>query len=118
VAVEDWVHNPNVTAALHAGVPGQETGNAVVDVLFSDSPQVTNPSRRLPYTISKAREDSPADVLYTSIDGTPQITYKEELGIDGRCVYFSVSSAMLTESHSTGGSISRISPHGSSSDSG
>ncbi|KAJ7809008.1 glycoside hydrolase family 3 C-terminal domain-containing protein [Mycena olivaceomarginata] len=80
VTVEDWVDNPNVTAVLHAGVPGQETGNAVVEVLFSDSPQATNPSGRLPYT---TREDSPADVLYTSIDGT-QITYKEELGIDGR----------------------------------
>jgi beta-glucosidase len=85
--VEDWVDNPNVTAVLHAGVPGQETGNAGVDALFSDSPQATNPSWRLPYTIAKARDDSPADVLYTSIDGMPQITYKEELGVDDRCVY-------------------------------
>ncbi|KAJ7799414.1 glycoside hydrolase family 3 C-terminal domain-containing protein [Mycena olivaceomarginata] len=61
-------------------VEGLGDGNAVVEVLFSDSPQATNPSGRLPYT---TREDSPADVLYTSIDGT-QITYKEELGIDGR----------------------------------
>ncbi|KAJ7865025.1 hypothetical protein B0H14DRAFT_3443238 [Mycena olivaceomarginata] len=60
VTVEDWVDNPNVTAVLHAGVPGQETGNAVVEVLFSDSPQATNP-------------------FWASA-----ITYKEELGIDGR----------------------------------
>ncbi|KAJ7325906.1 glycoside hydrolase family 3 C-terminal domain-containing protein [Mycena albidolilacea] len=73
VTVEDWVDNPGVTAVLHAGVPGQETGNAVVDVLFSDSPQATDPCcGHLPYKIAKAREDSPADVLYTSIDGTPQ----------------------------------------------
>ncbi|KAJ7884536.1 hypothetical protein B0H14DRAFT_2260933, partial [Mycena olivaceomarginata] len=81
VTVEDWVNNLNVTVVLHAGVPGQETGNAVVEVLFSDSPQVTNPSGCLPYT---TREDSPADVLCTSIDGTPQITW----GLTAGAFYF------------------------------
>jgi beta-glucosidase len=86
VTVESWIDHPNVTAVLHAGLPGQESGNALVDVLFSDGPQATNPSGRLPYTIAKARADYPADVLYTSSDGTPQITYDEALGIDYRYV--------------------------------
>ncbi|KAJ6529518.1 glycoside hydrolase superfamily [Mycena vulgaris] len=84
VTMEAWIDHPNVTAVLYAGVPGQETGNAIVDVLFADGAQPTNPSGRLPYTIAKAREDYPADVVYASGEGTPQITYEEGLGIDYR----------------------------------
>ncbi|KAJ6533509.1 beta-glucosidase [Mycena capillaripes] len=84
VTMEAWIDHPNVTAVLHAGLPGQETGNAIVDVLFADSVQATNPSGRLPYTIAKARGDYPADILYASTEATPQITYEEGLGIDYR----------------------------------
>lgn len=86
VLVESWINNPNVTAVLHAGIPGQESGNALVDVLFGDGAQATNPSGRLPYTIAKERSDYPADVVYTSSDTVPQITYSEGLNIDYRCV--------------------------------
>ncbi|KAJ6455924.1 beta-glucosidase [Mycena vitilis] len=84
VLVEGWIDNLNVKGALHAGLPGQESGNSIVDVLFSDSPQATNPSGRLPYTIAKERSDYPADILYTSSMTTPQITYTEGLNIDYR----------------------------------
>ncbi|KAJ7745226.1 glycoside hydrolase superfamily [Mycena maculata] len=84
VLVESWIDHPNVTAVLHAGLPGQESGHALVDVLFSDGPQATNPSGRLPYTIAKLRTDYPADVLYTSSNSTPQITYEEGVNIDYR----------------------------------
>ncbi|KAJ7093688.1 beta-glucosidase [Mycena epipterygia] len=82
VTVEAWIDHPNVTAVLHAGLPGQESGNSLVDVLFSDGSQATNPSGRLPYTIAKQRADYPADILYTSSDTTPQITYTEGTKID------------------------------------
>ncbi|KAJ7861767.1 glycoside hydrolase superfamily [Mycena leptocephala] len=82
VTVEAWIDDPNVTAVLHAGLPGQESGNAIVDILFSDSTQATNPSGRLPYTIAKQRTDYPADVLYSSTMQTPQITYEEGVNID------------------------------------
>ncbi|KAJ7246992.1 glycoside hydrolase superfamily [Mycena rebaudengoi] len=82
VIVESWIDHPNVTAVLHAGLPGQESGNALVDVLFGDSPQATNPSGRLPYTIAKLREDYAADILYASTEETPQITYEEGVSID------------------------------------
>ncbi|KAJ7138341.1 beta-glucosidase [Mycena epipterygia] len=84
VLVESWIDHPNITAVLHAGLPGQESGNALVDVLFSDGPQATNPSGRLPYTIAKQRTDYAADILYTSSDPTPQITYTEGVNIDYR----------------------------------
>jgi len=51
--IEPWVENPNVTAIVWAGLGGQETGNAIADVLYGDY----NPSGRLPYTIAKAAED-------------------------------------------------------------
>ncbi|KAK7055677.1 Fn3-like domain-containing protein [Favolaschia claudopus] len=84
VLVEGWIDHPNVKAVLHAGLPGQESGNSIVDVLFADSPQAMNPSARLPYTIAKQREDYPADVLYTSDSSMPQITYDEGVDIDYR----------------------------------
>jgi hypothetical protein len=80
VLVEAWIDNPNVTAVLAAGLPGQETGNALVDVLFG----AVNPSGRLPYTIAKQRSDYPADIVYSSSATTPQITYSENLNIDYR----------------------------------
>ena len=43
-----WYDNPNVTAILNAGGLGQETGNAIVDVLFGR----VNPSAKLPYTLA------------------------------------------------------------------
>ncbi|TFY66533.1 hypothetical protein EVG20_g4555 [Dentipellis fragilis] len=80
VLVESWIEHPNVTAVIQAGLPGQESGNALVDVLFGG----VSPSGRLPYTIAKQLGDYPADVLYTSSDKAPQITYSEGLDIDYR----------------------------------
>ncbi|KAF7303827.1 Beta-glucosidase [Mycena indigotica] len=84
VLVESWFNHPNVTAVINAGLPGQESGRAIVDVLFSDSPQATNPSGRLPYTVAKQQSDYPAQVLYASSDKSPQITYSEGLNLDYR----------------------------------
>ena len=33
VLVESWYDHPNVTAILSAGLPGQESGNAILDIL-------------------------------------------------------------------------------------
>ncbi|KAF2185914.1 glycoside hydrolase family 3 protein [Zopfia rhizophila CBS 207.26] len=48
-----WKDNANVTAILAAHMPGQETGNSIVDILWGD----VNPSGRLPYTIANKEED-------------------------------------------------------------
>jgi beta-glucosidase len=80
VLVEQWIENPNVTAYINAGIPGQESGNAIVDVLFG----AVNPSGRLPYTVAKQRTDYPADILYSSSEPAPQITYAEGVLLDYR----------------------------------
>lgn len=79
--VDPWIENPNVTAVLYAGLPGQQAGNAIVDVLWGD----VNPSGRLPFTIAK-KESHYGDLLNStgSDDTFPQDNFSEGLFIDYR----------------------------------
>ncbi|KAF7732300.1 hypothetical protein EC973_005196 [Apophysomyces ossiformis] len=54
-----WADHPNIKAILWPGLPGQESGNSLADVLFGD----VNPSARLPFTIAKKEEDYPAKII-------------------------------------------------------
>ncbi|KAG2023257.1 cellulose-binding beta-glucosidase [Coprinopsis cinerea AmutBmut pab1-1] len=80
VDMEAWIENPNVVAVVWAGLPGQEAGNSLVDILWGDY----NPSGRLPYTIGKRIADYGPQVLYNSPVQIPTITYSEGLFIDYR----------------------------------
>ena len=53
IIMEQWIENPNVVAVVWAGLPGQEPGNALVDILYGS----TSPSGKLPYTIAKKESD-------------------------------------------------------------
>ncbi|KAJ5664696.1 hypothetical protein N7462_011509 [Penicillium macrosclerotiorum] len=53
VILETILAQPSVKAIVWAGLPGQESGNALVDVLYGG----TSPSGKLPYTIAKQRSD-------------------------------------------------------------
>ncbi|KAI1758515.1 glycoside hydrolase family 3 protein [Hypoxylon sp. FL1150] len=59
VVLMPWADNENVTAILVAHYPGEETGNAIMDVLWG----VVEPSGRLPYTIPKALSDYGPDIV-------------------------------------------------------
>jgi beta-glucosidase len=48
-----WRNNANVTAILAAHMPGEQTGNSIVDILWGD----VNPSGKLPYTIANNETD-------------------------------------------------------------
>ncbi|RPD81819.1 beta-glucosidase [Lentinus tigrinus ALCF2SS1-7] len=79
ILVEQWIDHPNVTALVWSGLPGQEAGNSLVDVLYG----AYNPSGRLPYTIGKSPSDYAAQVT-TSGSGIVPIPYSEGLFIDYR----------------------------------
>ncbi|TLD23577.1 glycoside hydrolase family protein [Venturia nashicola] len=82
VLVEKFADLPNVKAIVFAMLPGQESGNALVDVLFGD----LNPSGRLPYTVGKSLKDyGPSAPILTSSKGlVPQQNFSEGLLIDYR----------------------------------
>lgn len=82
VLVEKFADLPNVKAIVFAMLPGQESGNALVDVLFGG----VNPSGHLPYTVGKSMKDyGPSAPILTSPRGlVPQQNFTEGLLIDYR----------------------------------
>lgn len=85
VIMENFINIHNVRAVLLANLPGTESGNAIVDVLFGD----VEPSGRLPYTIGKSEDDygpgSKIKYLPSPSDGlAPQQNFAEGLYIDYR----------------------------------
>jgi beta-glucosidase len=83
VVMESWIDLPGIHAVLYANLPGQESGNALMDVLFGD----VDASGRLPYTIGRRLEDygPGAQVLYEHPDPSiPQVDLDQGLYIDYR----------------------------------
>ncbi|KAK3942340.1 glycoside hydrolase family 3 protein [Diplogelasinospora grovesii] len=82
VLVTDWYNSPNVTAILWAGVPGQESGNSITDILYGK----VNPSGKTPFTWGATRESYGTDILYTPNNGAgaPQDDFSEGVFIDYR----------------------------------
>ncbi|KAL5478754.1 hypothetical protein ACEPAI_2031 [Sanghuangporus weigelae] len=82
VVVERWIDMREVKGLLFAHLPGQESGNSLVDVLFGD----VDASGRLPYTVGKSLKDyGKAGQIMTIPNGIiPQQDFKEGLYIDYR----------------------------------
>ncbi|KAG4436170.1 hypothetical protein IFR05_008330 [Cadophora sp. M221] len=80
--VSEWYDSPNVTAILWAGVPGQESGNSITDVLYGK----VNPAARTPFTWGTTRESYGTDILYepNNGEGAPQDEFTEGVFIDYR----------------------------------
>jgi Glycosyl hydrolase family 3 C-terminal domain/Glycosyl hydrolase family 3 N terminal domain len=80
VIVEAYKNHPNVTAILWAGLPGQESGNALNDVLYGN----VNPQAKSVFTWGKQREDWGTDILYNTTQDPPQLNFVEGVFIDYR----------------------------------
>lgn len=82
VLLADYNDNPNITAIVWAGLPGQESGNALVDILWGS----VNPAGRSVFTWAKQASDYGTEVLYTpnNGEGPPQQEYTEGVYIDYR----------------------------------
>lgn len=80
--VTDWYDSPNVTAIIWAGLPGQESGRSLVDVLYG----AVNPAARTPFTWGASRESYGTDVMYEPNNGddAPQQDFSEGVFIDYR----------------------------------
>ena len=78
-----WASHPNVTAIVAAHYPGQESGNAIVDILYG----AVNPSGKLPYTVALNKDDYNA-LPITAVNSTDpyawQAWFDEKLEIDYR----------------------------------
>lgn len=83
--VDQWIEHPNVTAALIAHLPGQDLGEALVNILYGE----VSPSGKLPYTIAKNESDygpqgyEPCKPV-SKEDRFPQCDYTEGVYIDYR----------------------------------
>ena len=85
IDMEPWIDHPNVTAVLWAGLPGQESGNSLVDVLYG----AYIPWTKLPYTSARNTSYFGIDIDYVEApaDGSPfqpQVNYTEDLLVDYR----------------------------------
>ncbi|KAK3369254.1 glycosyl hydrolase family 3 N terminal domain-containing protein [Lasiosphaeria ovina] len=92
VLLTEWYDNPNVTAILWAGFPGQESGNSITDVLYGK----VNPSGRSPFSWGATRDSFGTDVLYEPNNGNdaPQQDFSEGVFIDYR--HFDKANSALT----------------------
>ncbi|THW80088.1 hypothetical protein D6D17_09893 [Aureobasidium pullulans] len=84
VVAMPWADNPNVTAILAAHYPGEESGNALVDVLWG----AVEPSGRLPYSIPRNSSDYGPPILSSVANATDpnawQVDFTEGQMIDYR----------------------------------
>lgn len=82
VTLEKWIDHQNIKAVVWSNLPGQESGNALVDILFGD----ITPSGKLPYTIGRSLDDygGGAKVMYYANGALPQQDFDEGIYIDYR----------------------------------
>lgn len=82
VLIDSWYDNPNITGIIWAGLPGQESGNAITDVLYGRS----NPGGKSPFTWGKTRKDYGPALLTKPNNGhgAPQDDFTDGVFIDYR----------------------------------
>ncbi|CDK28029.1 unnamed protein product [Kuraishia capsulata CBS 1993] len=81
--VDKWIDHENVTAVIMAHLPGQDTGRALVEVMYGKQ----SPSGRLPYTVAKNESDYGSLLYPTTPEGDldlyfPQSNFTEGVYID------------------------------------
>lgn len=84
--VDAWIDHPNVTAVIFAHLPGQDSGEALVNILYGD----VSPSGKLPYTVARNESDyNPYAPVPVGANGSftqlfPQDNFTESVYIDYR----------------------------------
>lgn len=83
--VDQFIDHPNVTGLVFAHLPGQDSGKALIRLLYGDE----NPSGRLPYTVARNESDygdllAPDLTLTGMFQHFPQSNFSEGVFIDYR----------------------------------
>ncbi|PHH70872.1 hypothetical protein CDD82_6873 [Ophiocordyceps australis] len=81
--VDRWIDNPNVSAAIIAHLPGQDSGRSLVALLYGEA----NFSGRLPYTLARNESDYPVYKpcgLASTQSTDPQCDFSEGIYLDYR----------------------------------
>ncbi|KAM4056015.1 fibronectin type III-like domain-containing protein [Hirsutella rhossiliensis] len=80
--VDQWIDHDNVTATVIAHLPGQDSGRALVRLLYGEA----NFSGKLPYTLARNESDYPVYAPCGRQDNTtsPQCDYAEGVYLDYR----------------------------------
>jgi beta-glucosidase len=80
--VDQWIEHPNITATIIAHLPGQDSGEALVKLLYGEA----DFSGKLPYTIAKNESDyTPYEPCGREGDSTdPQCDFTEGVYLDYR----------------------------------
>ncbi|KAF3155651.1 hypothetical protein TWF569_009013 [Orbilia oligospora] len=114
IILEQFVDLPNVIAVVWAGLPGQESGNGLVDVLYGSKA----PGGKLPFTIAKSPSDYGTSIVngddnfseglfidYRRFDAQG-ITPRYEFGFGLSYTTFSFSNLVISYTSTTTGPIS------------
>ncbi|KAJ5774391.1 hypothetical protein N7457_009287 [Penicillium paradoxum] len=82
VLIGDWYDHENITAIVWAGLPGQESGRSLTDVLYGR----VNPGAKTPFTWGRTREDYGPPLLTVTNNGAdaPQDNFEDGVFIDYR----------------------------------
>ncbi|KAK7745133.1 glycoside hydrolase 3 [Diatrype stigma] len=80
--VDQWIDHPNVTATIIAHLPGQDSGQALVKLLYGEA----GFSGKLPYTLARNESDYHpyAPCNRTADDYNPQCDFTEGVYVDYR----------------------------------
>ena len=82
VLIGDWYEHQNITGIIWVGFPGQESGNAITDVLYGR----VNPGGKSPFTWARTREDYGSDALYEPSGDVSQSDFAEGIFTDYRAI--------------------------------
>ncbi|KAJ5664703.1 hypothetical protein N7462_011516 [Penicillium macrosclerotiorum] len=77
--VDEWIENPNITAVIYAHIPGQDSGRALVEVMFGKQ----SPSGRLPYTVARKESDYGKLLEPVVPEGTKDLYYPQSNFTEG-----------------------------------
>ncbi|KAI1332325.1 beta-glucosidase 1 [Xylariaceae sp. FL0255] len=121
IILETILAQPNVKAIVWAGLPSQESGNALVDILYGG----TTPSGKLPYTIAKAATDYGTAIVNGESDNFPEGLYidyrhfdknsispRYEFGYGLSYTNFSYSNVVVTGKPTAGPATGAVIPGG------